>query len=41
MFKKVSEALQLNDLVKAAVLLTEICESQPNNFDALHSLGIV
>ena len=41
MFHKVSEALQLNDLVKAALLLTEICESQPNNFDALHLLGIV
>lgn len=41
MFQKVFEALQGNDLVNAELLLLQICESQPNNFDALHLLGVV
>jgi len=41
MFQKVFEALQENNLAEAELLLKDICESQPNNLDALHLLGVV
>ena len=41
MFQKVFEALEGNNLANAELLLIEICESQPNNFDALSLLGVV
>ena len=41
MFQKVFDAIQGANLADAEFLLKEICESLPNNLDALHLLGVV